>query len=111
MINDSNFSFNLFRKYLKLYVKLPGHKPHTFGMFNVAQHSEPTVCVSLDRGHCGMVIILLCVIWLKQASLNVSTSWGVCENSITSAERGQLHVHICSFQISLSEWMEFVIML
>ena len=48
MINDNNFSLNLFRKYLKLYAELPGQNSHTFGMFNVFQHSEPTVCVSLD---------------------------------------------------------------
>ena len=58
-----------------------------------------------------MAVILLSVIWFKQVPLNTSTLWGVHENFITSTERGQLPVHICSFQFSLLEWMEFVIML
>lgn len=70
------------------------------------------LCVPLRmRGQCDVAIIRLRVIWLEQASLNASTLWGVHENSITSTERGQLPVHICSFQISLSEWLAFVIML
>lgn len=58
-----------------------------------------------------MAVVLLRVIWLKQAALNSSTLWGVHENSITSTERGQLRVRIRFFQFSLLEWMEFVIML
>lgn len=51
------------------------------------------------------------VIWLQQVPLNSSALWVVHENSITSTERGQLRAHICFFQFSLLEWMEFVIML
>lgn len=85
-----------------------------FALFNVFEHSEPTVCVSLDvttvwYGHYTAQRLL--VFWLKQAPLNSSALWGVHENSIASTERGQLHVRICFFQFSLLEWMEFVIML